>query len=612
MNAKTIPARLSWLIGLVGLLFIALQAIQSLPNKTSFLLPLDLTARDLAMRLRGSQAPATPIAIVAVDDASFNYTGYHWPWPRSYLAQIVTALNKAGAKVIGLDVFLFEADPDPAGDKALAQAFADSKAAITVMQISRSDSDETLNLPISPYATAFKGMGISGILYDEDAIVRSLQAYDRSTFDNTIYFNWAFAVAQAYLGTSTPKLASSNEIDFNGQRFLLENQRLLIDFSGPAQTFGPFYSAYQVALDDYPADAFRDKIVLIGATSLTLQDVYPTPFSAQHRTPGVEIIANAVNTLVSGRILSTAPLWANIVLTIIAAGLAWFFGRNRRMRLIIGLTLATAVVYLVAWFGLFLWEHTWFALTPIELTLIVGSVVPVSEHMVRQEMEKRRLRTLFSRFVAPEMVAQLVDTQDISSLNKRTTLTVLFSDIRNFTSLSETLPPDQLVAILNPYLAAMTDIIHQNSGTLDKYEGDGILAFFGEPVPYPDHALRAVRAACEMQVRLEELHRTFEQSGAIKAPFEVGIGLNTGEVFVGLLGSEQRLNYTVIGDSVNLAARLQDLTKEIGGPVLVSEATWKLVKDDVEGEFAGQYTLKGKHEPVKVYRIHSIKHSYRL
>jgi len=158
----------------------------------------------------------------------------------------------------------------------------------------------------------------------------------------------------------------------------------------------------------------------------------------------------------------------------------------------------------------------------------------------------------------------------------------------------------------------MTDIIHQNSGTLDKYEGDGILAFFGEPVPYPDHALRAVRAACEMQESLEELHRTFEQSSAIKAPFEVGIGLNTGEVFVGLLGSEQRLNYTVIGDSVNLAARLQDLTKEIGGPVLVSEATWKLVEDDVEGEFAGQYMLKGKHEPVKVYRIHGIKHSNRL
>jgi adenylate cyclase len=221
-------------------------------------------------------------------------------------------------------------------------------------------------------------------------------------------------------------------------------------------------------------------------------------------------------------------------------------------------------------------------------------------------MEKRRLRTLFSRFVAPEMVDQLVETQDISSLNKRTTLTVLFSDIRNFTSLSETLPPDQLVAILNPYLAAMTDIIHRNRGTLDKYEGDGILAFFGEPITYSDHALCAVRAACEMQARLEQLHQEFEQTGAIQAPFEVGIGLNTGEVFVGLLGSEQRLSYTVIGDSVNLAARLQDLTKEIGGPVLVSETTWELVKDAVEGEFVGSYTLKGKRESINVYRIRGI------
>jgi len=607
MNAKTIAIRFSWLIALLALGFIALQVVQSLPGKTSFLQPLDLAARDTAMRLRGSLTPETPIAIVAIDDASFNYTGYHWPWSRAYLAQIVTALDKAGAKVIGLDVFLFEADPDPAGDKALAQAFADSKAAVTVMQISRSDSGETLKLPISPYAASFKGVGISGILYDEDAIVRSLQAYDQSAFNNTTYFNWAFAVAQAYTGAQAPKLVSSNEIDFNGQRFPLENQRLLVDFSGPAQTFGPYYSAYRVALGDYPADAFRDKIVLIGATSLTLQDVYPTPFSAQQRTPGVEVIANAVNELVSGQSLSTAPLWANILLIIAAAGLAWFFGRSRRMRVIVILTLATAAAYLAAWYGLFLWGHTWFALSPIELTLVIGSVVPVSERLVRQELEKRRLRTLFSRFVAPEMVNQLVETQDISSLNKRATLTVLFSDIRNFTSLSETLPPDQLVSILNPYLAAMTDIIHHNRGTLDKYEGDGILAFFGEPIAYPEHALCAVRAACEMQAHLEKLHQTFEQSGAVKAPFEVGIGLNTGEVFVGLLGSEQRLNYTVIGDSVNLAARLQDLTKEIGGPVLVSETTWELVKDSVEGEFAGFHTLKGKHEQVKVYRIRSMK-----
>jgi adenylate cyclase len=474
------------------------------------------------------------------------------------------------------------------------------------MQISRSSSGETLNLPITLYTNAFKGVGISGILYDEDAIVRSLQAYDRSAFDNTTYFNWAFSVAQAYSGTSAPKLISPDEIDFNGQRFQLENQRLLVDFSGPAQTFGPYYSAYQVALGDYPADAFRDKIVLIGATSLTLQDVYPTPFSAQERTPGVEVIANAVNELVSGHSLSTAPLWANIVLTIIAAGLAWFFGRSRRMRMIVILALAAAAVYLIAWYGVFLWGHIWFALSSIELTLVIGSAVPVSERLVRQGMEKRRLRTLFSRFVAPEMVDQLVETQDISSLNKRTTLTVLFSDIRNFTSLSETLPPDQLVAILNPYLAAMTDIIHRNRGTLDKYEGDGILAFFGEPITYSDHALCAVRAACEMQARLEQLHQEFEQTGAIQAPFEVGIGLNTGEVFVGLLGSEQRLSYTVIGDSVNLAARLQDLTKEIGGPVLVSETTWELVKDAVEGEFVGSYTLKGKRESINVYRIRGI------
>ncbi|HKJ28520.1 MAG TPA: adenylate/guanylate cyclase domain-containing protein, partial [Anaerolineales bacterium] len=220
-----------------------------------------------------------------------------------------------------------------------------------------------------------------------------------------------------------------------------------------------------------------------------------------------------------------------------------------------------------------------------------------------QEIEKQRVRSLFNRFISPEMVGQLLDTQDITSLNKRTELTILFSDIRDFTTLSEQMLPEEVVGLLNPYLEVMSKIIHKYGGTIDKYEGDAIVAFFGEPIPHDDHALRAARAALEMRVALKKLNRDWKTNGIYNLDLRMGIGLNTGEVFVGLIGSEQRINYTVIGDTANLAARLQDQTKELGYPILISGETNKRIADNVKTEFVAERTLRGKSEPVQIFRI---------
>jgi adenylate cyclase len=235
--------------------------------------------------------------------------------------------------------------------------------------------------------------------------------------------------------------------------------------------------------------------------------------------------------------------------------------------------------------------------------LFLGIVLPTTDQAVTQEIEKRRVSDLFGRFVSPEMVAQLIGSRDLNSLNKRAELTILFSDIREFTQISEQLPPDEVVGLLNPYLDRMTRIIHNHGGTVDKYEGDAIVAFFGEPISHPDHAARAVNAAIAMHQALEELAGAWRNSGPYPGKLEMGVGINTGEVFVGLLGSEQRVNYTVIGDNVNLASRLQDETKELNWPILISGSTYEQVREQFEVEFAGTRLMRGKSEAVEIYKL---------
>ena len=243
------------------------------------------------------------------------------------------------------------------------------------------------------------------------------------------------------------------------------------------------------------------------------------------------------------------------------------------------------------------------ALIAPEVMLFLGVVTTALEQAVSHEVERRRVRSLFSRFISPEMAGQILESQDIESLNKRAELSILFADIRGFTTLAERLSPEDLVALLNPYLNLMSEVIHKYGGTVDKFEGDAILAFFGEPVPYFDHARRAVQAALEMRTALENLTHSWKSENMVAERFEMGIGINTGEVFVGLIGAEQRVNYTVIGDNVNLVARLQDQTKELDWPILISASTYEQIKDEFDAEFLISRVMKGKTEAVNIYRL---------
>ncbi len=602
---KPLKLRLILLLGTLTLLLLV-QIAGLFPNVTTPIEQMEYSTRDLLMRLRGKETPSDDIVIVAIDDDSFSWTGYQWPWPRSYLAEIVDQVNVGGGKVIGVDIFLSEPDPKDGNDQILADSLGQSNLAVNVLQILKKGdaqfSSFTLVQPLSPYRDILDGTGITSFVRDEDAIIRSMQAFD--SYNGDLYYHWAFEVARLYLGVDAPSNPTDTSLQFNGQTVPLTAGQLLINFTGPAGSY-PTYSAYSVALGDVleqDPDAFRDKIVLIGATTVTLQDIYPTPFSTQIPTSGVEIVASTIDTLINGKYITQTSTWMMLLITILAALLAYLISFSKRPSLTVTLLLAGMAGYLITAFVIFIRQRYVLPVVVPQVMLFLGVVLPTLEQAVSQELEKRRVRSLFSRFISPEMVDQMMATQDLSSLNKRSDISIIFSDIRGFTTLSEKLTPEEVVALLNPYLEAMSKVIYKHNGTVDKYEGDAIMAFFGEPVPFKDHAVRAMRASLDMRKALTELKDKWAKEGR-PSKIEMGIGINSGEVFVGMVGSEQRINYTVIGDNANLASRLQDLTKTYDWPILISESTYQQVKDEFDCEFADAVTVKGKTKAVNVYKV---------
>jgi adenylate cyclase len=602
---RRITLRTILLAGTAALL-LALQVVTSFTNESSPLQVLELGTRDAMMRLRGPQPVSGEVVIVAIDDLSLKWTGLQWPWPRAKLAEIVDALNAAGAKVVGVDILLVEDSADSSGDAALARSLTEAQSSVAVMRIFRDPMQMntiTLELPYPAMRSSLDAMGITSFESDRDAITRSLQAFD--SFEKQTYYNWAFELARLYLDAQPPASVASTGLTFNGQAVPIQHGDLIVNLNGPAGTI-PTYSATALLEGDVLAqnpNAFRGKIVMVGPTSITLKDVFPTPFSAQVMTPGVEIVASAVDMILRGAYLRESPPWVNLLSIIVAAILAAVISRSQRpsfMLLSLGLSMG---LYALVCYILFVQARLYMPLAGPQIMLFLGVLLPTIEQAVSQELEKRRVRNLFTRFISPEMVDQLIATQDINSLNKRANISILFSDIRGFTTLSEKLTPEEVVAVLNPYLEAMTEVIYRHGGTVDKYEGDAILAFFGEPVSFADHALRAVRTAVDMRKALEELKARWEKLGTPRPDLEMGIGIHSGDVFVGLLGSAQRVNYTVIGDAVNLASRLQDLTKTYRWPILISESTQRQVQAEFDTDFIDSVMVKGKTEPVNTYKV---------
>jgi adenylate cyclase len=353
-----------------------------------------------------------------------------------------------------------------------------------------------------------------------------------------------------------------------------------------------------VVTGEVPSEAFAGKIVLVGATTPTLHDIFPTPFASQAGMSGVEIHANTLETLLQDIPLRRTPPLLVAVVAVLAGAAAAFTATALRPLPAFGLVAAGVIAYLAVSHGAFAWGRYWTAVVPAPLTLLITYAATVAKNFTREQREKRRL----SRFFSPDVVAEIIRHRDDAKLAAgRRRMTVLFSDIRGFTSMSEKMEPEEVVTFLREYLTVMTEAVFKHGGTVDKYIGDAIMALYNVPLEAPDHARRAVRTALEFQERLHPLAERF--AAKYGGRLACGVGIHTGDAVVGTIGSEQRLEYTAIGDTINLGSRLEGLTKEFNVPIIMSEAT----AAEVAGQFGtrdlGEVTVKGKAIPVKIYAV---------
>lgn len=425
-------------------------------------------------------------------------------------------------------------------------------------------------------------------------------------FNNNYYSSLSVSLVQAYL--DFPALTLNLE-PFGAKGIAIgdiviptnETGQLLINYRGPPRTF-PHYSIAEILSGKIPPETFRDKIVLVGATAIGIYDLRVTPFSSTF--PGVEIHATVIDNILHRNFLvhSSLTRFADVC-AIIFLGL--IFGvLIPRLRPITGMVTAFLMIAVFAGVNFIAFSrfNIWFNLVYPILTMATIYLGITIYHYITEEREKKKIRGAFQYYLTSSVINEMLKDPDKLKLGgDKKDLSVLFSDIRGFTTISEKLTPEELVALLNEYLTVMTNQVFQHDGLLDKYMGDAIMAVFGAPLDQPDHARRACLTALAMMEELHKLQEKWREEG--RPAFDIGVGVNSGDMVVGNMGSEMRFDYTVMGDMVNLGSRLEGINKEYGTNIIISEFTYAHVQDAMCCRELDGVRVKGKNKPVKIYEL---------
>ena len=390
-----------------------------------------------------------------------------------------------------------------------------------------------------------------------------------------------------------------------GERFIptAEDGKMLINYLGPEKTF-PHYSISDIIQGNIPKGTFNDKIVMVGATAIAIYDTRSTPLSSSGEYPGLEIHATVINNIITNNFLKK-PKWTTIfdALAILIIGL--FTGVVvRRVGALKGILFSSAlfIIYILLSYWLFIYWGIWVNIIyPLLVLILVYTSLTVYRYLT-EEKERKKIKGAFTYYVSSSVVNEMLKHPEKLKLGgDRKELSVLFSDIRGFTTIAEGLTPEELVRLLNEYLTVMTDIVFKYDGTLDKYMGDAIMAIFGAPLDLPDHPIKACHSALEMIEELKNLNQKWIAEG--KHPMDIGIGINTGPMMVGNMGSDQRFDFTAMGDSVNLGSRLEGANKSYKTNIIISEFTFERVKNEFTCMELDAVRVKGKKRPVKIYSL---------
>ncbi len=588
--ALTLPPRVRKLLGGLVVTAVVLTLMFFQVNE-----PFELDALDRLFRLRGPRSTTAPIVIVNIDEDSFDELGplaatktLTWPFPRALHGALLETIASGGPRVIGVDlIFSTPSAHGDADDKQFAEAVTRAKKvvlgnAITVVSEGfYVKQDPQLPLPIIREGAA--AVAPLNMPPDPDAVVRRVPLRHRLGDQVSDGLDLALYRLAAASGLPVAALPKENDV--------------IINYRGGRQTF-PWVPYHRVVKGDVDPKIFKDKIVLVGTTTPVLHDLFPTAFERAGGMPGVEIHAHAIDTLVRGDRIRQSPGWLSPVLVLILAPLgAWLVVRLRAFRAFAAV-LAIWIVLAGATFLAFSVWHLWILQVAPTVALLFGYGATSIENFIREQREKRRL----SQFFSPDVLSEIVrHGEGVNLGSARKLITVFFSDLRGFTTLSERMEPETVAEMLKEYLSEMTQVVFQHGGTVDKYIGDCVMAIWNAPFDDPEHAANAVRTALDFQERTLAVSAKWEER--LGGKIRNGCGINTGEAVVGTMGSRQRLEYTAIGDTVNLAARLESVTKDYNASIIISESTHERVKGQFMTRPLGAVTVKGKTRPVQIFQV---------
>jgi adenylate cyclase len=546
----------------------------------------ELQTIDARFSIRGKQAPPSDVVLVAINPATLQelrdrHQPSEFPFPRRYYAEVLDRLRLAGARVVAIDIE-FTHPTSEREDDALFEAVgrAHGKTVLGTIEVAKGGRTEVLGGDLREVGARAAYVGLPE---DSDGAIRR--------FPYAFNGLHSFAVVAAETATGRAIRAT---------RF--EAGTLPIDFAGPAHTVDAI-SFYEVLTGHFSPATVRGKTVIVGATSQILQDIHATATS--EGMPGPEIWANATATLLKDVPLTNAPGWLDVLL-IVLLGVAAPLGSLRvaRWRALLD-AVALAVVFTIATQIAFNTGWIWTFVYPL-LALAIGTLGTLAVLYVGEAIERERVHDLFSRFVPADVVDQVVASagEDLRLEGVERDCTILFSDLRGFTSFSESQPAARVIAVVNAYLNEMTEAILAEGGTLIAYMGDGIMAAFGAPLEQDDHADRALRAAREMiGPRLAKFNAWLAEQGHESA-FAMGVGLNSGPVMAGNVGSEQRVEYTTIGDTTNTASRLEGMTKGSGHMLFCAQSTRDRMRPPpADLVLVGEFEVRGREAKLPVWTL---------
>lgn len=603
---------------------------------------LELHLYDLNFQLRGERSiEDSDIVIVAIDQETTDSLSF--PFDRLHYADLARRLHKHGASLIVFDIGFSSRGVIPGSDSLFYAAIEEAGNVVLAGKISErhhkriKHSIKEVNPPSPSMSPRETPWGLTNELVDIDAVTRRYPLYLLA--GETAYLSLGLKVysVENEFGEQLFTLNENREFEYGDLTIPLKNPNsILLNYYGPAGTF-PTYSFIDVIQGAYAFDdmldelspeerellaatglmdvvsesPFKDKIVLIGASADDLLDNKYTPFyssRALRLTPGVEVHANALQMFEDKTFIRPiGETW--IILWVIAFSiLTYVIGQYSGQWL--GLSSTVGLIGLIGASGIYLFVNHGLWLQEIPLMLSVGLGYPTNlvYRFILTQQEKAMYRGMFGHYLPPKVVDQLIANPEMLQLGGvRRRMSVLFTDIAGFTTVSENLTPEELVELLTEYLTAMTNVILDYDGIIDKYEGDLVMAEWGAPIWFEEHATLCCRAALGMQAKLKELRKKWKAEG--RAELYSRIGINSGDMIVGNMGSEDVFDYTVMGDAVNVASRLEEANKGYGSTIMIGSGT----HEDVKGQFVirplDHLRVKGKNEPVEVFELLARKNS---